>query len=997
MTECKESHNNNGTMTEEDARMIKKKEELIENAKLSHEVVVEDDDADKDESEKMDQQTNTTITVAANTTKQPDPLAPITVSSTNIIDISPDDALQFSLSDDESRCTMTLRHTNKTESHIAFRIQTRQPKRYRIWPKKGILSPGMSETVTILLNEKDKQVLLQSYDQVDQSVLVHSEDMFRVQTFAVTDELAQDYETDKEKINDNDSEAGAKIGKNLTQLLTEMWGNVCSHTEVFNKELQIRHLVPAKPVYALDVSPDDVLQFELSNSDDTSRCTITLQHTNKTESHIAFNVKAPLLCDYIVHPHQGILSPGKSETVTIFLDENAKQVLLQSIDRLGQSSLVQDKVVVQSCVVSDEFVQNYETGKEKENNGSEDATKIGKNLTEFLTNICCVFSNEYTQDYGAGKEKDNNGSEDGTKIVKNGTETLTKIWNSPDSRSWTEIFNKELEVRNVIAHGVTSTFQLKSWIERSIGDDYSVMKVKGFLGNYFKEGLGSIDELMSYLKELNLKHDVVFFGNLQHFKKVRHAMDKAMISVVQLEVDIAPFDNTKMSDGLYNPEMQQQLPDGSVVSSFEDLYVAAELARKEFVALASKITKACGVPISVAPLKGRERAEQKANDEYSKRVPGPSMSWLFDIVRGKAVCSKSEEISALWKAIDDENIVVRVKNRCLKPNFNGYRDLLLNLRIPFDNAFHVCEMQIHLAPIVEVEKQLDSHIAYEYFRTYFCGNIDAVQKRLSVLLKYGGNAKTAAEMVEGVMDSDVETLQEVIDLMELLCEFTLVEKLKRRKLEVSEDNEEKAVALNNLAISLQYQGMYDEALPLYEEALEMVKKQYGEIHNTVAIQYVNIGELLRDQKKFDEAMPMNQKALVILKRLYGEDGALVASAYNSMGVLLMEQGKYNKAKPFYAKALAIRKKIHGEYHPHVSSSYNNLAVLLQNQGNYNEAKAHYYRALDIDKRLFGETHPNVAITYNNIALLLYDQNNDSLKAVEMGKKSLTIFEETKAM
>ena len=85
---------------------------------------------------------------------------------------------------------MTLGHTGKTDFHIAFKVKTTQPRRYLVRPNQGILLLGQSESVTILLVEKDKQVLLQSFDRLGQSALDHSKDMFLVQSTVVKDEFA---------------------------------------------------------------------------------------------------------------------------------------------------------------------------------------------------------------------------------------------------------------------------------------------------------------------------------------------------------------------------------------------------------------------------------------------------------------------------------------------------------------------------------------------------------------------------------------------------------------------------------------------------------------------------------------------------------------------------------------------------------------------------------------------------------------------------------------
>mmetsp|Transcript_9932 Transcript_9932/g.11617 ORF Transcript_9932/g.11617 Transcript_9932/m.11617 type:complete len:353 (+) Transcript_9932:144-1202(+) len=172
------------------------------------------------------------------------------------LDVHPDDALQFTLtrsgnnadskSDGASRCTMTLRHTGKTDSHIAFKVKTTQPRRYLVRPNQGIVSPGKTESVTILLVEKDKQVLLQSFDRLGQSALDHSKDKFLVQSCIVLEQFANDYILEKSKI----TEVGAavessKVGKGLTEALTGMWNSAGSNAtaDIFNKKLQVRHVV----------------------------------------------------------------------------------------------------------------------------------------------------------------------------------------------------------------------------------------------------------------------------------------------------------------------------------------------------------------------------------------------------------------------------------------------------------------------------------------------------------------------------------------------------------------------------------------------------------------------------------------------------------------------------------------------------------------------------------------------------------------------------------
>ena len=52
--------------------------------------------------------------------------------------------------------------------------------------------------------------------------------------------------------------------------------------------------------------------------------------------------------------------------------------------------------------------------------------------------------------------------------------------------------------------------------------------------------------------------------------------------------------------------------------------------------------------VHVAPLKGRGRAQEKIDDDYADRDPGPACAWLFDVVRAKVVCDTADEVRSRW-------------------------------------------------------------------------------------------------------------------------------------------------------------------------------------------------------------------------------------------------------------------------------------------------------------------------------------------------------------
>ena len=126
--------------------------------------------------------------------------------------------------------TPLLHHSFLVFAVATKQVKTTQPRRYLVRPNQGLVVPGTSETISILLVEKDKQVLLQSYERLGQSGLDHSKDKFLVQSCTV------------------DKSFAAKKSGNQTELynaLTAMWNSVASGSSATlqNKKLHVRHVV----------------------------------------------------------------------------------------------------------------------------------------------------------------------------------------------------------------------------------------------------------------------------------------------------------------------------------------------------------------------------------------------------------------------------------------------------------------------------------------------------------------------------------------------------------------------------------------------------------------------------------------------------------------------------------------------------------------------------------------------------------------------------------
>ncbi|MAG64035.1 hypothetical protein CMO84_11000 [Candidatus Woesearchaeota archaeon] len=99
-----------------------------------------------------------------------------------------------------------------------------------------------------------------------------------------------------------------------------------------------------------------------------------------------------------------------------------------------------------------------------------------------------------------------------------------------------------------------------------------------------------------------------------------------------------------------------------------------------------------------------------------------------------------------------------------------------------------------------------------------------------------------------------------------------------------------------MGLLLTSQGKYDEAEPLYREALEAKHRTLGDEHPSTLISIGNLGNLLQAQGKYDEAESLFREALAGFRRKLGDEHPHTLKTREALEALLEKQ-KESKTPP----------------------------------------------------------------------------------------------------
>ena len=282
------------------------------------------------------------------------------------------------------------------------------------------------------------------------------------------------------------------------------------------------------------------------------------------------------------------------------------------------------------------------------------------------------------------------------------------------------------------------------------------------------------------------------------------------------------------------------------------------------------------------------------------------------------------------------------------------------------------------------------------FRIGTIGSMDERKRLVEVNLTFTADDDMQLRALTDQLGDKIRTLHGWDRMGHLLIDVgqpNKAEELYHTLLEQSSDPEDQGRYFHQLGYIKNLQGDYQEALSLYERALEIEQKNLPDNHPHLANTYNNIGLVYDNLGEFSKALSSHERALEIRQKRLPVNHPDLATSYNNIGSVYKHMGDFSKALSFYEKDLEINKKSLPANHPDLATSYNNIGVVCEHMGQFSKALSSHELALKIKQKSLPADHFELAASYNNIGLV-HKHMGEFSKALSSHERTLEILEKS---
>jgi eukaryotic-like serine/threonine-protein kinase len=170
-------------------------------------------------------------------------------------------------------------------------------------------------------------------------------------------------------------------------------------------------------------------------------------------------------------------------------------------------------------------------------------------------------------------------------------------------------------------------------------------------------------------------------------------------------------------------------------------------------------------------------------------------------------------------------------------------------------------------------------------------------------------------------------------------------------------------------------GLYSEAQPLIEKALESRRRLLGSEHPDTLESMDFLGRTLEREGHYPEAEKLTRETFDIRRRVLGPEHPDTIASMHGMANIALDEGHYSEAEKLYREVLEIIRRVRGPEHPDTLRTMATLALALSDEGRWQEAEKSYREILDVQRRVLGPEHPDTLVTMTSLARMLSNQGN----------------------
>ena len=282
------------------------------------------------------------------------------------------------------------------------------------------------------------------------------------------------------------------------------------------------------------------------------------------------------------------------------------------------------------------------------------------------------------------------------------------------------------------------------------------------------------------------------------------------------------------------------------------------------------------------------------------------------------------------------------------------------------------------------------------------------EEALQIRLLYGSdtpNVKTTRNLIASVINLTSRATSNVNEVQKRSSGQYFVADGKQQHLHLKVSGQEHlslALSLRSVALSLVQTGQQEEAAPLLEQSLHLIKMAYDDkspiLTPSTSVTFFNgsggsnvksdqrnalvvkndeiarastcLARVIRLQCKYDVAAGLYLSAHVILCEVYSSKDSRVLENLLELASVYASQESFDKAKQVLDECLSLTQHIYGEENEAIASVLSEIAYVCKLKGDFNASKRLYEKALGIRMKALGDSHPLVALSLSDIGMLM---------------------------